>query len=145
MAKGVWIRTGSWAVPADERSLEFLRAQKDGTSFIADTKRARNAKQLALWWCLCKLLADQMDMTDEKVSDDLKVALGHADTYVNRDGTIYIKPKSIAFESLPQEEFNSLFKAAVNTIARWLETAPDNVMAQFNSMVADKRYEGMRR
>jgi hypothetical protein len=145
MPKGLWLRDGSRAVPADERSLEFMQSIKDGTLFIADTHGARNPKQLALWWCLCKLLADQMDTPSEKVSDDIKVALGHADTYVNKDGTVYVKPKSISFESLSQEEFNNLFKAAVNTIARWLESAPSEVMDAFNTMVADKRYAGMRR
>lgn len=143
MSKGLWIRDGARAVPADERSMEFLQSCKDGIPFIAETHGARNPKQLRLWWALCRLLAEQMDMTEEKVSDDLKVALGHADTYVTRDGAVYIKPKSIAFESMKQEDFDRLFKAAVDKISVWLAASTKEVLARFNEMVSDKRYRGM--
>jgi hypothetical protein len=146
MPKGLWRRVGNVAVPCDPRSLEFLQARKPGVPFIADTTGARNPKQLALWWCLCKLVCEAEDLpSDEKVSDDLKVSLGHADTYVHRDGSEYIKPRSIAFESMNQEDFNALFKGAVRVIAGWLGNAPEDVQRQFDSMIADKRYDGMMR
>lgn len=144
MPKGLWRRVGNTAVPADARSLGFLQARKDGAVFVADTNGARNPKQLALWWLLCQLVCEAEDLpSDEKVSDDLKVSLGHADTYVHRDGSVYVKPRSIAFESMTQEDFNGLFQGAVRVIAGWLGNAPDDVQRQFDSMVADKRYEGM--
>jgi hypothetical protein len=146
MPKGLWIRKGNTAIPADARSLDFLQARKDGIAFVADTNGARNPKQLALWWCLCKLVCEAEDLpSTEKVSDDLKVSLGHADTYIHRDGSEYIKPRSIAFESMSQEEFGQLFKGAIRVIAGWLGNAPDDVQRQFDTMVADKRYEGMMR
>lgn len=145
MPKGLWIRNGSHAIPADERSREFLLSIKEGVPFIADTHGARNPKQLALWWCLVKLLADQTDTPSEKVSDDLKVALGHADTYVTQDGLVYVKPKSISFEAMKQEDFNALFQSAVNKIAEWLGNSPKEVQQHFNEMVADKRYGNVRR
>jgi Protein of unknown function (DUF1367) len=146
MPKGLWRRVGNTAVPVDDRSLEFLQARKDGVVFVADTNGARNPKQLALWWCLCKLVCEAEDLpSTEKVSDDLKVSLGHADTYVHRDGSEYIKPRSIAFESMSQEEFNQLFKGAIRVIADWLGSATHEVQAQFDAMIADKRYDGMMR
>lgn len=146
MPKGLWVRKGNTAIPADSRSLGFLQARKEGVAFIADTNGARNAKQLALWWCLCKLVCDTEDLpSDEKVSDDLKVSLGHCDTYIHRNGSEYIKPRSIAFESMSQEDFNGLFQGAVRVIAGWLGNAPDDVQRQFDSMIADKRYEGYMR
>lgn len=145
MPKGVWLRDGSKAIPADERSLEFLQAQQDGVPFIAETHGARNVKQLRLWWVLCRLVADQLDVLDVTISDDAKTALGYTETRKQRDGSIKIAPKSIAFESMPQEDFNNLFKLAVNKMAEWLGSAPREVMDQFNTMVGDKRYGGMRR
>lgn len=152
MPKGLWVRRtvtgiGDVAVPADQRSREFLQARKVDVAFIADTNGARNAKQLALWWCLCKLVFEATDIagTIEKVSDDLKITLGHCDTYVHRNGTEYIKPRSIAIESMSQEDFNALFQAAVRVIADWLGNTPDDVQRQFDMMIADKRYEGYRR
>lgn len=141
MAKGLWRRVGNVAVPCDARSLGFLQARKEGVPFVADTNGARNAKQLSLWWLLCQLVCEAEDLpSDVKVSDDLKVSLGHADTYVHRDGSVYVKPRSIAFESMTQEDFNALFQGAVRVIAGWLGNAPSDVQARFDSMVADKRY-----
>lgn len=146
MPKGLWRRIGNTAIPADARSLAFLQARKEGVAFIADTNGARNPKQLALWWCLCKLVCEAEDLpSDEKVSDDLKVSLGHADTYIHRDGSEYIKPRSIAFESMSQEDFDGLFRGAIRVIADWLGNAPEDVQRQFDSMIADRRYEGYRR
>lgn len=145
MAKGVWIRTGSWAVPADDRSLEFLRAQKDGTSFIADTKRARNAKQLRLWWALCNIVAEHFGVTPESISDDVKKALGHTVTIKHWDGDVEIRPASIAFEGLAQEPWNNLLRLAVDKMAEWMGSAPADLRRRFDEVSGDKRYEGMRR
>lgn len=145
MPKGVWIRDASRAVPADERSMEFLRAQKDGQPFIAETRGARNPKQLRLWWALARLVAEQLDVIEVVISDDLKTALGHTETIKQRDGSYKVAPKSIAFESMPQEDFNHLLTAAVNKVSEWLGSSPKEIQARFNEMVADKRYEGARR
>ena len=147
MPKGLWVRRGDTAIPADQRSLGFLRSRKEDVPFIADTNGARNPKQLALWWCLCDLVAENDDVytTQLKASNGLKRALHHVDTFRDRHGKLHIEPKSIAFESLSQEEFDQLFKAAVDVIAGWLGNQPSEVTDRFNYMVSDKRYNGMRR
>lgn len=146
MPKGLWRRVGNTAVPADARSLAFLQARKEGVAFIADTNGARNPKQLSLWWCLCALVCEAEDIASvEKVSNDLKIALGHVDTHVDRMGDVHLIPKSIALESMSQEEFDQLFKAAINVISGWLSSSLKDVLGRFDQMVADKRYEGMRR
>jgi hypothetical protein len=145
MPKGLWIRDRSRAIPADERSMEFLLAQKDGVPFIAETRGARNVQQLRLWWGLCRLVAGQLDVIEVVISDDLKKALGHTETIKQRDGSYKVVPKSIAFESMAQEHFNNLMTAAVNKVAEWLGSSPKEVRDRFNEMVADKRYAGMRR
>lgn len=143
MAKGVWLRSGPHAVPADQRSMEFLQAQRDGQPFIAETRGARNPKQLRLWWALCRLCAEQCDVIEVVISDDLKKALGHTETIKQRDGSLRLEPKSIAFESMPQEDFNHLLTAAINLVSEWLGSSPAEVRSRFNEMVADKRYVGM--
>lgn len=161
MPKGLWRRVGNSALPADARSLAFLQARKEGVAFIADTNGARNPKQLALWWCLCALVEENQNtidgdttwldwrtrqqITQEVVSDSLKISLGHCDTLHHPNGSEYIKPRSIAFESMSQEDFNGLFQGAVRVIADWLGSATDDVQRQFDAMIADKRYEGYRR
>lgn len=145
MAKGVWIRDGSRAIPADERSLEFLQAQPDGAPFIAETRGARNPKQLRLWWALCDIVAEHFEVTSESISDDVKKALGHTSTIKHWNGEIEIRAKSIAEESLPQEQWNHLLTLAINKMSEWMGTAPEDLRRRFNEVSADKRYTGMRR
>lgn len=147
MAKGVWRRQGNVAVPVGFVSLDFLQGIKDGAEFIAETRGARNVKQLHMWWALCGLLAenDRDYDTKESASDGLKIALKHVDTFLDRDGKLHIWPKSIAFESLTQEEFYPLFKAAINKVAEWLGNSPQEVQDRFNEITADKRYDGYMR
>lgn len=147
MAKGIWRKQGDVAVPVGDVSREYFSAIKDGAEFIAETRGARNVKQLHMWWVLCGLLAenDRDYETKEKASDGLKIALKHVDTFLDRTGKLHIWPKSISFESMTQEEFNPLFKAAIDKVAEWLGSAPAEVQKRFNEITADKRYEGYRR
>lgn len=145
MARGVWIRDGSRAIPADERSMEFLQAQQDGAPFIAETRGARNPKQLRLWWALCAIVAEHFDVTRESISDDVKKALGYTETIKHWSGEIEIKAKSIKEESLAQEEWNHLLTLAINKMSEWMGAAPEDLRRRFNEVSADKRYEGMRR
>lgn len=145
MPKGLWLRDGSRAVPADERSLEFLTSIKDGMLFIADTHGARNPKQLRLWWSLVTIVAEHFDVMPETISDDVKIAIGHSETYKKRDGSHGVRPKSIAEESLPQEIFNRLLTAAINKMSEWMSVAPEDLRRRFEEVSADRRYEGMMR
>jgi hypothetical protein len=145
--KGVWVRRGNVAVPADTRSLEFLQARKDGSEFIADTSGARNPKHLRLWWSLCHLVAetDSHYDTPNKVHKGLKRALHMVDAFLDRDGKLHIEEQSIAFESMDQETFGRHLKDAINVVAGWLGNAPEEVQKRFDEIVSDKRYEGYMR
>lgn len=147
MAKGIWRREGNTAVPVGAASLEFLQAFKEGAEFIAETRGARNIKQLRMWWVLCGLLADNHHHYDtkESASDGLKLAIGCVDTLVDHTGKLHFWPKSIAVESMSQEDFNPLFKRALDKVAEWLGNSPAEVQKRFNEITADKRYEGYRR
>lgn len=147
MAKGIWRREGNHAVPVGAVSVEYLQSVKDGAEFLAETRGVRNIKQLHMWWVLCQLLAenDRDYDTKEMASDGLKLALKHVDTFIDRAGKLHVWPKSISFESLTQEEFNPLFKAALHKVAEWLGNSPKEVQDRFNEITADRRYEGYRR
>lgn len=145
MAKGLWQRQGNTAVPADARSLEFLHAIKDGAEFIAETRGARNPRQLAMWWVLAGMLAENHHHYDtkESASDGLKLAIHCVEHFIDHTGKLHFWPRSIAFESMTQEEFNPFFKRAIEKVAEWLDAAPADVVRQFNEIVADKRYSNM--
>jgi hypothetical protein len=140
VARGVWFRDGARAVPADERSLRFLRQVPDGSLFIAETKMARSPEQLAMWWALCDLVAEHEGLTSDAIDRDLKIALGHSIIEKGRGGAIRVIALSIAVENLHQEPWNNLFTAAINKIGEWLETSPEDVRRRYNEIVADKRW-----
>lgn len=147
MAKGIWRRVGDVAVPIGDTSRDYFFALKDGADFIAETHGARNLRQLHMWWTLCQLVAenDAEYTTKETASDGLKFALKHVDTLLDRNGVLRIWPKSIAFESLTQEAFNPIFKAAIDKVAEWLGNTPKEVQDRFDEITRDKRYDGMYR
>src|SRR5579859_1604558 len=142
MPKRLWVRNGALAVPMDDRSRDFLFSIKEGTPFIADTKGARNPKQLRMWWALCTLVAEHFDVLPETISDDVKIAVGHSDVVKQRDGSPKVRPKSIAEESMPQELFNNLLTISINKMSEWMAVAPQDLRRRFEEIIADKRYDG---
>lgn len=125
--------------------MEFLLSKPEGKPFMAETHGARNPKQHALWWVLCTMVGAALEKTRYEMSDAALITLGRCRTYVTPGGHEYVKVDSIAWESMEQEIFNNVFQSAVNVFAGWLGCTSKEVMDQFNAMVADKRYTGMRR
>lgn len=148
--KTIWRRQGDIAVPADDRALAALHAQEDGSEFLFDGPRgARNIKQLRMWWALCGIVAENDEhyrhSGSDAVSYDLKIKLRHVTTHLDRWGRLHVDTKSIAFESLTQADFNPLFKRAIDIVCEWIGNQPQEIQDRVNEIVADKRYEGMRR
>lgn len=145
MAKGVFRRVGDTAVPAGRAGRDALLAIPDGKTFVADFKTARNADQHELFWTLAQLGADATDSTKEAVVLWLKHKLNLTDMVFLPDGSMKIVPKSIAWESMEQAEFNSFFQAAVNEIAGLLGSAPKDVLDRFNDLLDPEKRADMRK
>lgn len=149
MTKGIWrkqtINGLDVAVPVGAESLALLRSYKDGDEFIADTHGARNLKQLKLFWVLVGLAADATDQPKEVVKRSIAIRLGFVDTWVDMNGGTHVEAQSISCEKMTQAVFRDFFTNAINVIAEWLQTSPREVRERFDDMVAEKRYEGMRR
>lgn len=145
MAKGIWRRQGNVAVPVGAASLEYLQSIPDDHDFLAETRGARNLKQLHMWWVLCEMLADNHPFYDEReaASRGLKLGIRCVDSFLDHGGKLHFWPRSIAFESMTQEEFNPFFRKAIEKVGEWLDTAPLDIVKRFNEIVADKRYKDM--
>jgi hypothetical protein len=81
--------------------------------------RGRSIDQLGLWWSVCGMIADNYEteffqLTKEFVSDTLKVGSGHYMAIELADKTFRLQPKSIAFNKLGQNEFNSIMDRAMH-------------------------------
>ncbi len=149
MTKGIWrkqtINGLAVAVPVGADSVELLRSYEEGHEFIADTHGARNLKQLKLFWALVGLAADATDQPKEVVKRSIAIKLGFVDTWVDLNGGTHIDAQSISCEKMTQAVFRDFFNNAIHVIAEWLNTSPRAVRDRFDDMVAEKRYEGMRR
>lgn len=145
MAKGTFKRVGGHAVPVGKQGREALFAIADGAKFAADFRTARNPLQHDLFWSLCELVADTTDTTKDAVKRWLLVKTGFVDMIFLPDGAMRIDPKSIAWESMEQSEFNSFFRAAVHAIAELLGSAPKEVLDRFNDLLDPETRADMRR
>lgn len=139
----IWRVTSTGLVPTDDEAWEALRAHKMGSEVMAEPKGARNPKQLRLFWALCTVVAENDDhyTTKEAAKEGILRALGHVNYFMDRDGGAHISVKSIAFESMTQADFNTLFDNAIKLVCQWTGNQPKEIQDHVNQMVADKRYD----
>jgi len=116
-------REGKTLVPADAKSEEMLAKVPEGRELMVKTITARNVKQHRLFWVVAGIIADNsLDYEDaEHVVEQIKISTGHVDRrafylpelkqFIWRE-----QGKSIAFQSMPQEEFAEFFKKALDVI-----------------------------
>ena len=130
--KSIWRRQGNVAIPIGEESIEALHAHKDGKDFIADTKGARNIKQLRMFWALCEIVADNDPHCSSKDVAKMNILreLGYVDRWTDRKGADHDETASIACESMEQAVFNPFFQRAIDLICQWLGTAPAEIRAR---------------
>lgn len=144
--KGVFRRHGNLLVPAGKDGKEAIEAIKEGARVVIDVRASRNPSQHALFWALCDLVAEATDSAKEAVKEWLLEQCGFVDLIFYPDGSMKVRPKSIAWESMEQAEFNSFFRLAVPKIADLLGSAPKEVWKRFEDMLdSDTRAETRKR
>ncbi len=129
--RAIWRKFGRALVPASDEAYEMLHLMGDRSECLGEFKFPRNLRQLRLWWALMGILVDHgLFEIDEAASDATKIATGHATMVIMPDtGKVNMKPKSIAFQSMKQADFNKFMKAAINVIcARWLPDWNDEAL-----------------
>lgn len=129
--KAIWHRRGLVMVPANDDAFSMIASLQDGGEYLADFRGARSLKQLRLYWGLMKLLVEHdLFPTRDAASDCVKIACGHVETRIMPDsGEVQLVPRSIAFQSLPQAEFNEIFEAMIKVICdRWLAGVDESTL-----------------
>ena len=110
---------GAALVPDDRKSFDLLAQVKVGRPVMVKTKTARNPKQHRLLWALAAKIAENVERFQdaEHVVHELKIQTGHVERrQINVPGLGIVFqewPKSIAYESMPQEEFAKLPEEAL--------------------------------
>lgn len=122
--RAIWRRKGSAIVPANETADAVFSGLKEGVDYVGDIHGARSLDQLRMWWGLMKLLVENSIFPSSvAASDATKIAAGHIDEplIMPDSGQVFLRPASIAFGSLPQNEFNEVINSAIDVIVqRWL-------------------------
>jgi hypothetical protein len=135
-------REGMTLVPADAKSEDMLRKVPEGRELMVRTVTARNVKQHRLFWTVAGMVADNsLDFEDaEHVVEQIKYHTGHvirrAFYLPDAEQWVYkVSPKSIAFQSMPQEEFGEFFRQAVDVIT--VEYMPGIQPEQIRAEIAE--------
>jgi len=132
-------------VATDDESVAALARIKAGTEVVADVRRARNVHQHRLFFSLCNIAAEAVDLPVDTIRKDALINLGYTETWMGVDGKIHIEAKSIAFDKMPQDEFDPFMSRAVELLSGWIGSERRDLLDRFNQLAADKRFEGMRR
>lgn len=128
--------------PADERARALLRKYGHGEQVLIDKRaltRARRPKQHRLWWGLMHLLWEHQSTygTVEDVSDQMKVWCGHCLLFTDWSGRDVVRPKSIAFGNMPDDEFSALLDQAIRLTCERIipNTSNADLRAELEAMV----------
>ena len=134
MTKAFWkivgyaeLRPGALALmPSDSQTGQMLKRFGRGTVIsTSQPRRPRNEKHHRKFFALLGLVWEGTNLQDrfpvrENLLDALKHELGYVETFATIKGEILLKPKSIAFESMPQDQFEEFYDAAVEIIVTQL-------------------------
>ena len=108
--------------PADPEAYEWSGTVAVGADIFLKPSRPRNPKQHRKMWGLINFVMD----STERFSNSkhflvwLKLQVGHYDEFVMDGGELRMEPKSIAFASMSQDEFQPFYNEALEAIRREL-------------------------
>jgi hypothetical protein len=121
-------KTENGFLPADQESAEKLAKYKVGDFFTCTIKRVRNIKFLRKYFALLKhayscwepetkhYKGREVQKNKERFRKDIQILAGYYESVVNLKGDVRLESKSIAFESMKEEEFEKLYQAVITVI-----------------------------
>ncbi len=97
--------------PYYDSDREAFRKHKNNVVYLAEIKQPRNLKHHKKYWALCTLVYENSEgfTGTENVSDWLKLKVGDVDYIEVTEERTCVKPRSINFESMDQEEFSKFW------------------------------------
>ena len=147
MARIYLKRTLSGFMPADQSSSELARKFKQGEVYRADVVKPRSYKHHKLCFALLNLTYENLP---EKYArsyasfDQFRYAVaeqsGHVESYVSLEGEIRTIPKSVSYDSVPDDvEFGNVMAGMMTVCARILQISEPELAAEV-SRYADEHY-----
>lgn len=115
MSKAVFIKRDGVLRPVDDAGLDILCALKEGRQVMVHIHAARNPRHHRLLFALIgmAIAGGAWEGDEDSLLDYIKYGVGHTRTSIDPAGKVHIVPKSIAYESMPQDAFRKFFDRAV--------------------------------
>ena len=104
-------RAGRFLVPADAMTERFIETLPQGKTLRArDITQPRSRPRMRLYWALVHLVSENLtDVPSEALHEWLKMRLGIVVAIPLKSGKTDLVPGSIAFDKMPQDEFERFF------------------------------------
>lgn len=114
-----FVKKGNALRPADFAADEFMAAIPDGKEVTVIVRRPRSAIHHRWFFALLRKVCENTGLwaSEEELLSALKLATGHCDRQMTLDGSVYLVPKSIAFSSLSEDEFNIFKERCLHLLA----------------------------
>jgi hypothetical protein len=106
-------------VAADERAAKAIKRLEPGEIVLLSLVRVRSGRWHRLFMGGCAAIAENSDepLTTDAVKQTLKLLAGHVDVVQDKHGNVFKVPKSIAYESLTAEEWESMWPSIEKSAA----------------------------
>ena len=96
---------------------------KPNTEVTAKIKQSRNIRFHSKFFALLNMTLDNLPhswsdkiQNIDRMLDEVKIEIGHFDTYFSNEGKEIIKLKSISFASMDEVSFSDFYNRSVNVI-----------------------------
>jgi hypothetical protein len=122
MSEQYFVRTLGGLAPVDENARQALRAIGQGEVVRIKLHRDRNPRHHRLFFALLNLVFDNQDkyLSIEALRFAVTIQAGYVEEIRLRGDAVTLKPKSLAFGSMDQNEFKTFYQAAMKAIPELL-------------------------
>lgn len=145
------IVTTTGYTPADEEAIAIRRKyHKAGALVTADVKVPRNGKFQRKYFALMHMAFDYWEQpTDreykgrpieknfERFRHDVTIMAGFYEAVWNLRGEMRLEPKSVAFDRMAEEDFDTLYNATIDVLLKMVLDAKGFSRADVDKMVSD--------
>jgi len=136
-------------IPADDKAVQLVgKVARSNKGVLVKLHTPRNPRHHRLFFALLNevIEAGGWDGSTNTLLVWIKVATGHVETFISPTGKTVYTPKSISFGSMPQNEFNPFFDAAIKHVCeRLLRGANENALRQRILEQVDGGYSALER
>lgn len=128
--------------PVNEAGEELIRSIPNGDVVKAKISRPRNAQHHRLFFALLQTVFENQSryQTLEHLLAAVKVATGHADLMVMRDGKEVYVPRSISFAKMDQTAFSQFFDRVCDWLVKDVlpNTPSEDLKREVLELIGDK-------